>query len=158
MPMTLESSMGWNSLMKAALDGSAAQVKAALAQGDKVNDKDTTGCTALHLAAMRGHLHIVELLLEEGADPLRKDDEGKTAQDMARRHGHIDIVYRLEQAAKEPPKIKPEEVPARVAELERTVAELQQQIKDLIALQGPKKEEPAPPLKTLPKKDPWPRA
>ncbi len=133
MAMTVELDMGWTLLMKAAYDGSASQVKTRMGLGDKINDRDKTGGSALHLAVLQNHPPLVFLLLELGADPLLKNHDGKTPRDVAFTKGYIDLMVHLEKAEKEGRKIKPEDLPAHVAELEKTVAELKEQMKEMMA-------------------------
>jgi hypothetical protein len=58
-----------NKLSRAAVDGEFAKAKACVAAGEKVNDVDRWGWTALLWAVYYGNCQIADWLLENGADP-----------------------------------------------------------------------------------------
>jgi hypothetical protein len=66
------------SLFQAVKSGKLDEVKAALAGGANVNDKDDDGETALNRAADEGHFEIVKFLVENGADLNNKGTNDKT--------------------------------------------------------------------------------
>ncbi|MDC7238910.1 MAG: ankyrin repeat domain-containing protein, partial [Spirochaetales bacterium] len=53
-----------------------------------VNERDSSGRTALHVAAAEGASNIVQLLLLQKADPNALDNEGKTPLHLAVENGH----------------------------------------------------------------------
>ena len=65
-------------LMKQAMSGDVADVKASLDKGTNVNKENNYGWTALMHAARNGHTEVVELLLDHGADVDAKDHSGWT--------------------------------------------------------------------------------
>ncbi|MBI3441113.1 MAG: ankyrin repeat domain-containing protein [Proteobacteria bacterium] len=134
---------------------------------DGIDDQDDDGLTALHYAALWGFTENVNLLLKAGANPLSKNKHDETPLALAIKNGKIEAVVLLEKAEKEAPLIKPEEIPARVVELEKreellekralelekTVEELRQQIADMLrkgevkktSTPSPQSAPPAPP-------------
>ena len=67
-------------LFEAAIRGTVADVKAALAAGADPGAREEDGFTALHLAARyNANPSVVEALIEGGADPGGRDDAGNTA-------------------------------------------------------------------------------
>ena len=61
-------------------DGKLAEVRAALARGEDVNSKDSSGRTALIIAVLNEHNSIVKLLMDQPAvDVNMKNDYGRTA-------------------------------------------------------------------------------
>ena len=56
-----------NTLMRLCKNGNLDEVKAELARGGDVNDKESDGVTALMCAVWKGHNSIVKLLLEQPA-------------------------------------------------------------------------------------------
>jgi ankyrin repeat protein len=73
--------------------------------GPAIDEKDTTGRTALMFAAVCGHTHIAELLIQKGADldvqntaHFMTGQTGSTALIHAARCGHDDIVKLLLEA------------------------------------------------------------
>lgn len=85
-------------LMIASAKGDIAIVRALLAEGTNVNQKDKLGKTALMRAAQKGYHVIVEALLEEGADVNARDIIGWTALKWAKEKGHIEITTLLKRA------------------------------------------------------------
>jgi len=88
-------------LLDAAVKGDSAGVKALLAKGAEVNEKNADGVTALMLASGRGHGEIVELLLAQGAAANAKSNAGHTALIFACNQGHPGIVKVLLNAGAE---------------------------------------------------------
>jgi uncharacterized protein len=79
-------------LLKAALDGDAAAVKALLAKGADVNAQGSEGAehndglTALMVASQQGRPDVVQALLAKGADVNAKSNDGGTALSLATDH------------------------------------------------------------------------
>lgn len=95
---------------------------------EDIDEKDNSGWTALHYAANVGLSEHICLLLEAGANPHVMNNDDLTAADLAAKKGHVEIAALLETAKKDTPVIRPEDLPARVAELEKTVKALQRKI------------------------------
>jgi ankyrin repeat protein len=68
-----------NSLFSAAMLGKTERVKSILSQGVDVNEKSTTGRTALMAACFNGNLRVVRILLAYGANVNLADNLGSTA-------------------------------------------------------------------------------
>lgn len=81
-------------MMQAAAQGNATEVKAALAQGARVNAADAWGNSALLLAAGKGQLETVRLLLSSGAR-IEGMDASLTPLASAALHGQAQIVQLL---------------------------------------------------------------
>ena len=72
------------SIVEAAAKGDLEKVKAHLAAGTDINDRDGEhDSTALHAAAFHGKLEIVKYLLEKGADINAWNGHGQTPRDVA---------------------------------------------------------------------------
>jgi ankyrin repeat protein len=84
-----------DSLRKAAADGDAEAVLAALAAGAPVNDRGEYGDTALNIAAEHGQDGVVAVLLGAGADIENLGGADKTPLMNAAFAGHIPIVRSL---------------------------------------------------------------
>ncbi len=83
-------------LWKAAREGDAAGVQAALEAGVDVNAATPYGATALSFASDRGHLPVVVMLLEAGANPNVKDTfYGATPLTWARSNQHFEVLSTL---------------------------------------------------------------
>lgn len=77
-------------IYQAAVDGDVDRVKALLAEGGDVNEKDPRmGYAPLHSAARNGRKAVVELLLEKGADINAKEKGGRTALCLAVEYGRL---------------------------------------------------------------------
>jgi hypothetical protein len=98
--LALKNEAGETWLISAAKAGNPSLVKAELARGAEVNEKDKGGQTALIKAAGNGHLAVVRLLLAAGAEVDERDNEGQTALMKAEACGHLEIVRLLERAAR----------------------------------------------------------
>lgn len=89
----------------AAQDGNEWAVRALLAKGANVMDRDYLGHTTLHIAAESGNEAVVRMLLEKGAEvsavAVEEDD---TPRNFAEWSGHEAIVRLLEEAATQPVK------------------------------------------------------
>jgi ankyrin repeat protein len=70
-------------------------VKALLAAGAAVNEKDSDGWTALMYAARDGRPAIAQLLLTAGADVKVKNSQDKTALTLAMERSRSDIIELL---------------------------------------------------------------
>jgi ankyrin repeat protein len=64
-------------------------------KGAKVDEKDSTGGTALFEAAAAGQTEAVKILLEKGTNPNIQDKHGATALMCAADQGHLDSVNLL---------------------------------------------------------------
>ncbi len=82
-------------LTNAAYDGDATKVKALLAKGANINNKDKYGGTALMNASLKGHEAVVKVLLARGAKLDLQSSDGWTALTMASKRGHEAIVKML---------------------------------------------------------------
>lgn len=60
---------GYTGLLAAAAHGSAADVKALVAKGEKADRRDAYGRTPLHVAAYAGHHEAMRVLVGAGANP-----------------------------------------------------------------------------------------
>ena len=98
---------------------------------DGIDDVDDEGSTALHYAAKNNRLHNIALLCDRDANPHIRDKSGKTPADVAREAGYREAAETLAQAMKDFPLIRPEDVPARIVELEKTVADLARRLSAL---------------------------
>ena len=76
----------------AAHKGLARTVKAMLAAGADVNQKDTWGGTALFDAAHEGHLQVAKILLATGAKRDIKRRDGATPISIAREKGFVELA------------------------------------------------------------------
>ena len=76
----------------AAHHGYVRTVKAMLAAGANVNQKDTWGGTALFDAAHEGHRQVVKILLAAGAKRDIKRRDGATPASIARDRGFVDLA------------------------------------------------------------------
>lgn len=82
-------------LLQAAENVDADAVRALLAGGADVNERNSYGETALMSAAARGSLRIVDALLAAGADVNARRADGFTALIQAAFFGHRDVVSAL---------------------------------------------------------------
>lgn len=83
LPDLIYCSNGVYSILEAAAAGDTEVLKARIAEGCDVNQKDEEGNTALHLAARRNSAESLAILLKKGADPMVEDAAGKTASQLA---------------------------------------------------------------------------
>lgn len=72
------SSVSYDLLMRASLNGQLDVVRRAADQGVDLDRADEGGRTPLMLAAFNGHSDVVEFLLEEGASVEKKNSEGRS--------------------------------------------------------------------------------
>ena len=72
-------------------------VRALLAAGARVNDRDVRGMTALMLAVSSEtqNPEVAKALLEAGADVQIKDNDGESALDWALKYAHPEVMRRL---------------------------------------------------------------
>ncbi len=82
-------------LLAAAKAGDAAQVKALLGKGAKIDVQDEEGGSPLCLAAMEGHLEAVKVLIDAGASVQVKRKSGGSILANAALGGHLEIVKLL---------------------------------------------------------------
>lgn len=71
-------SAAWTPLDKASADGRMSEVKALIAAGANVNEKNKHGLTPLHYATSHARADVVKLLLAAGANVNAKDKSGLT--------------------------------------------------------------------------------
>jgi len=71
------------SLFRAAAEGDVAQVKLHISKGSDINEKTTTGDTALHYAARHDHKDVVDLLTANRADINAKNKNADTPAHIA---------------------------------------------------------------------------
>lgn len=72
--------------------GSVTALKAFIARGTSLDDRDGSGRTPLMIVARRGHLESARLLLESGCDVSACDGDGLSAADHASESGRSDIL------------------------------------------------------------------
>jgi len=82
----------WSPLLYAAKKGLRAPTKWLLYESHDLEQRDSSGLTALSLAAKEGHTFIVDLLLHSGANVDAKDEDYCTPISWAARSGHIGVV------------------------------------------------------------------
>ncbi|KAM9392857.1 NAD-capped RNA hydrolase NUDT12 isoform 2-T2 [Pholidichthys leucotaenia] len=84
--------------LDAAARGDLTQVSILLSQVPSlINQKGSSGWTALMLAARNGHYHMVDKLLEHGCDRFSVNTSSQTACDIAKFWGHRHIANLLAQ-------------------------------------------------------------
>jgi ankyrin repeat protein len=85
--------------MIGAATGDVEMVKAALAQGVKVDTRDPDGnATALCHAAWFGRADTARLLIERGADVNARKSDGASVLQLATMRGHNDLAEMLKKA------------------------------------------------------------
>ena len=83
----------FSDLHVAVRSGDLDRVRALVAKGVPVNERDSLGGTALHDAAWAGDLRMVQLLLDQKADPnLKHLEGGSTPLHYAIITNHPDVV------------------------------------------------------------------
>jgi ankyrin repeat protein len=87
--------------LKAAKEGNAAAVRAAIRAGADPAAVDDAGNAALGLAAAGGHLEAVEALVQAGSDPRKGGGGGLTPLMQAARSGSVEVVRALLDAGAE---------------------------------------------------------
>ena len=88
--------MGFTDLHNAAKNGDLKRVEEILKKStEKLNEKDSGGCTPLLYASGDGHLEVVVKLVESGAIVNEKDNDGETPLHCASREGHLEVVVKL---------------------------------------------------------------
>lgn len=87
-----------NTLLTAAVNGNFREVRAALSDGQAINQTDSSGRTALMLAAEKGHDEIVRELIYERATIDLRDNAGNSALLLAAANGRRDSVRYLIEA------------------------------------------------------------
>ncbi len=92
----------WNTLHGAAALGLVRILKRLLAGGIPVDQRDTTGRTALSWAVEDGRSTAVEILLAYGADPACSDETGATALHDAVRRGDEVLLEQLLRSGADP--------------------------------------------------------
>jgi hypothetical protein len=133
-------------LTQAVTSGDANAVKAALASGADVNERNNGGQTALILAVIFGHTNLVRLLVNAGADPRLRDNLGLDAVEWAHRRGLPLDLFEIRR-------IRVEETTSDTDEKSRKwLAGVKQRIEE----QSTAKEEPAPVIPPEPEPIPIP--
>jgi uncharacterized protein len=91
-----------NGLSRAAVNGDLQEVQERVQGGEKVNEIDKWGWTALMWAVYYGNFPVTKYLLDNGADPNIKTQEsygnylpGTTALILAASYGHADAIAAL---------------------------------------------------------------
>lgn len=92
---------GATGLMKAALDGRAANAQVLLQAGAAVNARDRSKQTPLGAAAVSGNSELVQMLLAAAADVNAVNRMGRTALESAIYRGHVAVVQLLLAAGAE---------------------------------------------------------
>jgi hypothetical protein len=103
-------------LTQAVTSGDANAVKAALATGADVNERNNGGQTALILAVIFGHTELVRLLVKSGANPHLRDNLGLDAVEWAQRRGLTDALELFGSNAAPAEKIRVNEKPLLTSE------------------------------------------
>ncbi|PIR39068.1 MAG: hypothetical protein COV35_04200 [Alphaproteobacteria bacterium CG11_big_fil_rev_8_21_14_0_20_39_49] len=85
-------------LVDAAKQGSLTRVTELLSDGFNIDEKDSSGSTALIQASSRNDTNMVNFLLERKANPLVIDNEGLSAKDWASENGNKYIKDALMKA------------------------------------------------------------
>lgn len=85
-------------LQSAAQWGNGPTVRALLAAGAHVDDRDGSGWTPLFMAALTGKLDVIEELLAAGADVNARSSSGWTALKEAETRGYKNVAERLKLA------------------------------------------------------------
>lgn len=98
-----------NGLSRAAVDGDLQKAKALVSEGEKVNDIDKWGWTALLWAVYYGNFPVTKWLLDNGADPNIKTQEaygnylpGTSALILAAAYDHPDAIAALLEKKADP--------------------------------------------------------
>ncbi len=79
-------------LIDAASRGDLEAVRAQIAAGTRLENRDERGWTPLMFAAALGHVTVVRVLLEAGADPNPQATDGTTPLIAASVGGHLEII------------------------------------------------------------------
>ena len=139
-------------LTQTVTSGDANAVRAAIASGADVNQRNNGGQTALILAVIFGHAELVRLLVKAGANPRLRDNLGLDAVEWAQRRGLTDIVdlFTEKTPAPEPPPPDTDE------KSRKWLAGIKARIQE----QSAQKEQPLlePPLEPEPEPEPEPAA
>ena len=154
-------------LTQAVTSGDAKAVRAALAAGGDVNERNNGGQTALILAVILGHTDLVRLLVKSGADPHLRDNLGLDAVEWAQRRGlSLNMFESSDQKPAEPIRqIRVEETPPETPidtdeKSRKWLAGLKQRIQEQAAQKAPPvaKAEPEPVIAAPgPKPEPEPK-
>ena len=88
-------------LLRAALDGTASEVKAALSAGADLGGRMESGATPLHLAAAHNP-SVIAALLKAGADPGARTEHGVTPLHWAVQSGKPSVILALIEAGADP--------------------------------------------------------
>jgi ankyrin repeat protein len=89
-------------LTQAVTSGDANAVRAALATGADVNERNNGGQTALILAVIFGHTDLVRLLVGSGANPHLRDNLGLDAVEWAQRRGFKEALELFDSSTPAP--------------------------------------------------------
>ncbi len=147
-------------LTQAVTSGDANAVRAAIASGADVNQRNNGGQTVLILAVIFSHTEIVRLLVKAGADPRLRDNLGLDAVEWAQRRGLNDIVdlFSNNVPVPEPPIDTDERSRKWLAGVKQRIQEetAQKQAPPPVIQAEPKPEPPPPDPKPEPKPEPAP--
>lgn len=147
-------------LTQAVTSGDANAVRAAIASGADVNQRNNGGQTVLILAVIFSHTEIVRLLVKAGADPRLRDNLGLDAVEWAQRRGLTDIVdlFTNNTSVPEPPVDTDERSRKWLAGVKQRIQEeaAQKQAPPPVIRAEPKPEPPPPEPKREPKPEPLP--
>lgn len=145
-------------LTQAVTSGDANAVRAAIASGADVNQRNNGGQTVLILAVIFSHTEIVRLLVNAGADPRLRDNLGLDAVEWAQRRGLSDIVdlFTNNTRVPEPPVDTDERSRKWLAGVKQRIQEeaAQKQAPPPVIQAEPKPEPPPPEPKPEPEPEP----
>ncbi len=82
-PLMAAAGLGWGANFSVTMPGRLDAVKYCVALGNKVNQEDLLGYTALGGAAFAGDLDVIHYLVQQGADIHAVDKAGDTVADLA---------------------------------------------------------------------------
>ncbi len=147
-------------LTQAVTSGDANAVRAAIASGADVNQRNNGGQTVLILAVIFSHTEIVRLLVKAGADPRLRDNLGLDAVEWAQRRGLTDIVdlFTNNTSIPEPPIETDERSRKWLAGVKQRIQEeaAQKQAPPPVIQAEPKPQPPPPEPEHEPKPEPKP--
>ncbi|HEU4433519.1 MAG TPA: ankyrin repeat domain-containing protein [Pyrinomonadaceae bacterium] len=143
-------------LTQAVTSGDANAVRAALATGADVNERNNGGQTALILAVIFGHTDLVRLLVKSGANPHLRDNLGLDAIEWAQRRGLPMDLFAIAPPAPPPkPQTDTDEKSRRwLAGVKQRIQEQSAQQPQVVAPPAPVIQPEPPPPKPEPTPEP----